>query len=47
MIGPIVAFVIGIAGLGWGFFAQRKRDIMAATPTLSCAEVASRSEGVV
>ncbi|MGI5230915.1 GIDE domain-containing protein [Actinoallomurus sp. CA-142502] len=41
MIAPLIVFIVGLAVLGWGFLQQRKRDAMAATPTLTCAEIGS------
>ncbi|WP_329239746.1 E3 ubiquitin ligase family protein [Actinoallomurus sp. NBC_01490] len=46
MIAPVVVFVIGLGLLGWGFFRQRKRDVMDATPTLTCAEIAAGAQPV-
>jgi hypothetical protein len=43
---PVVVFVIGLAVLAWGFFRQRKRDVMDETPTLTCAEIAAGAQPV-
>lgn len=46
MIAPLIVFVIGLGVLAWGFFQQRKRDAMDATPTLTCAEIAAGAQPV-
>lgn len=43
---PTIAFLVGLGLAVWGYVEQRKRDAMAATPTLSCAEIAEEERPV-